>query len=760
MIRPKNSHAHFSFEDTLRADMAFVWGALTPQALEERFRDRYRVEDVRQARWVIVVTQIVLLYQSVNAFWLLGSSEVFWWMQSVKLLFFVASAFIGIQLGRPVERRAWDAMLLGWAMSLVTLVLVVAATRPPEQAGHLANTLLVLLIFFQLPLPLRLQVVPAISLTIFQVGSAVWWRPYADLPIRNAFVMTVILTNVLGVITARYLSRLRRLYFAAVTDHAKSGQLIAAEKRVLELITAGANLSDVLETLVSETEALSVDGMLASVLLIDECGSHLKHGAAPSLPVEYCRLIDGVAIGPAVGSCGTAAHERRPIDVSDISNDPLWFNFKHIAISFDLRACCSTPLLASTGELLGTIAMYYREPRLPSATDRELIARATKLATIAIERHQSETRLRLMNEVLEARVADRTRVLAEEHAHLQAIFNSSLNANFTIDRQGFVESVNSAAEKLFGYRTEEMVGRSLERLMPSSLQGHILRENWGSARPMKSGLIFEVVAQRRNGEEFAVEVEVNQVASRGFFSVIVRNVSERKRLERDAAEATELEQSRIGQDLHDSVGQQLTALGMLTQDLLESLESGSPATFGEDGSSTLPEHSPSQLASRIQRGLQEALQEVRVISRGLNPVPVDSQGLMAALKGLADQLRDQSQVSCQFHCPRPVDIEDNLAATHLFHIAQEALGNALRHAQARQIHIRLVQDELNTSLSIQDDGIGLPWSSHSTEGLGLRIMRSRAAVIGARLSIQRISPQGTEVFCKLPCMKGHPPIRE
>lgn len=159
--------------------------------------------------------------------------------------------------------------------------------------------------------------------------------------------------------------------------------------------------------------------------------------------------------------------------------------------------------------------------------------------------------------------------------------------------------------------------------------------------------------------------------------------------------------------------------------------------------------SPGELAEQLRRDLQKTLEEVRSISRNLNPVPIDSQGLMVALTDLVERTGLQSRVSCTFECDRPVAIEDNVVGTHLFHIAQEALSNALRHALAREVRISLQQDDLQIVLRIQDDGRGIPWPLPQREGLGQRIMRNRADMIGATLTIDRAKPKGTIVTCTL-----------
>ena len=163
------------------------------------------------------------------------------------------------------------------------------------------------------------------------------------------------------------------------------------EKRILEMIASGAALPDILETIVRLIEAQS-DEMLCSILLLEN-GTELRHGAAPSLPQSYNRIIDGTLIGPKVGSCGTAAFRKEPVIVSDTATDPLWEDYRDLARQFGLGACWSTPILSRGDDLLGTFAMYYPAPREPTHEEFELIRIATHIAGIAIERSRDQTQL-------------------------------------------------------------------------------------------------------------------------------------------------------------------------------------------------------------------------------------------------------------------------------------------------------------------------------------------------------------------------------
>ena len=178
-----------------------------------------------------------------------------------------------------------------------------------------------------------------------------------------------------------------------VTERKRAEMLLGGEKRLLEMIARGDPGALILDALCRLVEELA-SGSLSSILLLDPKTNQLRHGAAPSLPIKYIEAIDGLVIGPCVGSCGTAAYRAKPVIVSDVASDPVWADYCALALAYGLQACWSTPILSSAGKVLGTFAIYYREPRSPTPQDHNLIDQITHLASIAVEREQAEEALR------------------------------------------------------------------------------------------------------------------------------------------------------------------------------------------------------------------------------------------------------------------------------------------------------------------------------------------------------------------------------
>lgn len=179
-----------------------------------------------------------------------------------------------------------------------------------------------------------------------------------------------------------------------VTEHKRTERLRTAHNAVLESSIQQQDLGSSLDALIGAVEEHSTSGVLGSILLLDEDGKRLLHGAAPSLPDAYNDAIHGIEIGATVGSCGTAAFTKKPVFVSDIATDPLWAEFKDLAMGHRLRACWSIPILGGAGEVLGTFAMYHREPREPSEEDLSLVSLVTHTAALLISRMRAEGALR------------------------------------------------------------------------------------------------------------------------------------------------------------------------------------------------------------------------------------------------------------------------------------------------------------------------------------------------------------------------------
>ena len=184
-----------------------------------------------------------------------------------------------------------------------------------------------------------------------------------------------------------------------VTERLHEQRMREIETQVLAQISTRHELPDILRTVAAGIED-AAPGTVASILLLDEDGKHVRHGAAPSLPASFTRRIDGMEIGPGVGACGTAMFRGETVIVEDIGSDPLWQGLAHLAEELGLRACWSRPVFDTRDKVVGSLALYYREPRQPEAWEETLVERLGSLVAVAIDRQRRDEALRVSEQRL------------------------------------------------------------------------------------------------------------------------------------------------------------------------------------------------------------------------------------------------------------------------------------------------------------------------------------------------------------------------
>jgi two-component system CheB/CheR fusion protein len=331
--------------------------------------------------------------------------------------------------------------------------------------------------------------------------------------------------------------------------------------------------------------------------------------------------------------------------------------------------------------------------------------------------------------------------LRDREARLRAILDTAVEGIITIDERGSIESFNAASEKIFGYTADEVIGKNVNVLMstPHRERHDGYLENYkhtGHARII--GIGRETIAKRKDGTLFPIDLSVSEVklSDRRIFTGFVRDVSERKRLEREILEISEREQRRIGQDLHDGLCQHLAGIEMLSQVLAQKLEPKFKAAAGR--------------AHEIAKAVRAGISQTRLLAGGLSPVTLEAEGLMAALAELALNTEKMFGVNCHLICPAVVKFDNYAAATHLFRIAQEAVSNAIKHGKANKISIQLTEDASHIRLRVDDNGKGFPEKFTGGSGMGLRIMQSRIGMVGGSLSIEQRPTGGASVIFSAP----------
>jgi len=334
--------------------------------------------------------------------------------------------------------------------------------------------------------------------------------------------------------------------------------------------------------------------------------------------------------------------------------------------------------------------------------------------------------------------------LQQERNFAAAILNTVGTLILVLDPEGLIVQFNRACEQTTGRSFGAVKGKHAGDLFAPGDD----RERFGEALArLRSGkLVPDFEACWPSGDGTPRLIRWSGTILPGTHGKVCNviltgiDITESKRLEKAILEISGREERRIGQDLHDGLGQHLTGIAFMSKVLAEKL-----------ADKRLPE---SAEAGKIVQLVNQAVHKTRELSRGLLPVAADPRGLMSALEHYASEVEDMFGLDCRFECDQPVLIYNDAIANHLFRIAQEAVNNAIKHGQSRHIRIRLCPESEDLVLTVRDDGRGLPADVHNRTGMGLHIMNYRATMIGATLQVQRHAEGGTSVSCSLPSLRN------
>jgi two-component system, LuxR family, sensor kinase FixL len=324
---------------------------------------------------------------------------------------------------------------------------------------------------------------------------------------------------------------------------------------------------------------------------------------------------------------------------------------------------------------------------------------------------------------------------------LAAIVENSDDAIISSTLEGTIVSWNGAAERIYGYSAQEAIGRSAMMLMPLESEGE-LTEILERIRCGEWTKNLETTRRRKDGALVNVLLTVSPISHLPGLDtgalVIARDITLRRRLEEKLLEIGADERRRLGHDLHDGLGQFLLGIALKTKMLEEALNKGKSAEAWR--------------AREIVGLMNTAIAQTRNLAHGLDPIHVEANGLVAALRNLAAQTRALFQVECTFACQREhldVNAQTGIA---FYRIAQEAIQNAIRHGQARRISMELAVDDVQLRLNIIDNGKGFSPEAQSRSGMGLHIMQFRASSIGGHLTVesQTNHGRGTQIKCTVP----------
>jgi PAS domain S-box-containing protein len=564
-----------------------------------------------------------------------------------------------------------------------------------------------------------------------------------------------------------------------MTQHKRAESLLTAEKRLLEMIATGVALKEILNALCLAIEEYQV-GTLASVLLLDVDGIHLKSVAGPNLPKSWTQQMEKLPIGPCAGSCGTAAYRKLPVIVSDIATDPLWDVPEHraSALKHGLQASWSNPVLSSEGKVLGTFCMYYRETRNPNPQDLELIELATHLVRVAIERDRVAEALRASEQVARGQVEALTYsldVLATAPApdkflgQMLSTVGRLLNAqsvilwlldekNDSLVLRAWAEGTNFAKadpEHPFiknpsswkddpGLRELFFSGAPVacEDVETDLFTSNDLREYLKSGGTKKFLRIPTLVGGRvkgfigvRHGDRPPYrpeEIELAQaLAHQAMLAIQLNEFAERSR------QAAVLEErNRLARDIHDTLAQGFT--GVIVQ--LEAADDAIACCRRQEANEHL------QRASELAR---RSLTEARRSVHALRPRALQKENFWEALRGIIKTTTAGTTVHTTFNLTGELRDLPHHWQENLLHIGQEALTNALKYAHSRKFETLLSFNTNELRLEFRDDGDGFELEDQH-DGFGLAGMRERSGQMGGTLKITSARGKGTKIALTLP----------
>jgi PAS domain S-box-containing protein len=528
------------------------------------------------------------------------------------------------------------------------------------------------------------------------------------------------------------------IYFKDITHRKKQQMLLSLEKEVLELnINPDASLKNTIDYFLTGMEKFN-PGLLCSVVLLEEDGKTMTQLSAPSLPAGWLKKINGLAIGPRAGSCGTAIYLRKTVIVTDVEHDRLWEDYKTLAARYKLRACWSFPIVTSSNEVLGSFAGYYREKMSPSEEQIELFKRIATLMGVIIENKQAETKINISNErYMLATRATNDAIWDYDIKNKRLYRGDSFYSIFGYtpghypNKHGFWESKLHPEDK---ERTRKLYNNALK----NKERGVVYAEY----RFQKADNNYVLVADRsfivwdNDGNALRFVGAMQDITERKRFEgqLLAQEINKQKTIAQAVVDAQEKERAEIGKELHDNVNQILSTAKLY-------LELAKTDTVQKDA-----------LIKRSADSIFTAINEIRHISKALVPPSVKDLGLIESINDLVESLRMTTVLQVQFtHSGDFDNIINDKQKLMLFRIIQEQVSNVLKHAAATRIVIDLKLSGKLINLSIVDNGKGFELAKVKfKKGVGLSNIESRAHLFNGEVEISTAPGKGCKLFIQVP----------
>lgn len=524
-------------------------------------------------------------------------------------------------------------------------------------------------------------------------------------------------------------------------DHEALNGLERTRTTILHEILAGAPLEEILTLLVTSAET-QIPGLRCSVLLLSADGQRLHCAAAPSLPTEYNEAIDGIEIGPNVGSCGAAAYHKKRVIVADIATHPNWSTIRPLTEAANIGACWSEPFFSTEGQVLGTFAMYRSEPSVPGDFELDFISSAAQLAGLSVSLKRANENLRDSEEQFRQLAENirevfwltdwiRNRVLYVSPAYeniwghtCQSLYDDPKSWSNNIhleDHDRVVDLFRRSGEG--AYETEYRIVRS---------DGEI-RWIYDRAFPIldESGRVYRIAGF---SEDVTERKRVEEQLRRAHQELAESSAQKLKSLETDLALAEEQERRRIAVDLHDGLNQTLT-LAMLKLSALK-------------GSCEADQHDKLQEVHDL---IQHASQSTRSLTFQLSPPILHDLGFLPALEWLTEHMQESYELAIELTVEEmdPPPLDERISVL-LFRAVRELLINVAKHAEADTVKVAVQLESHRLRIDVADDGVAFDPKSVECRGLGIHSIRDRLSNLGGHMSIHSEAGEGTVISMVAP----------
>jgi PAS domain S-box-containing protein len=524
-----------------------------------------------------------------------------------------------------------------------------------------------------------------------------------------------------------------------ITERKYSEQILSLERLVLELSNnPDIDFRYIVETLLKGIEEIH-DDAFTSLLVLQGDGA-VQPFVAPRLPAGFTEKLRGLKLGPNDGSCGAAMHKKETVIVKDISTDPLWKDYKTLALQFNLKACWSLPVINSSGKTMGSFAIYYKEIKNPSPSELSTLERVRNILRILMEHHWSLNEIKRANERFDVIIRATHDLIWDWDLETDTIYRDQLGLQkvYGIDDNKSIEKI----EQWLSHIHPDDLGKA-QNVISQILQAkeedtfdweYRFRKNDGTySYVYDRGMII----RDNNGKAVRMIGAAQDVTERKLLEqeLLQNELEKQKAINQATVDSQEQERTEIGKELHDNVNQILTTTKLYLDLALSNSE------LKDD------------LILKSNRNIISVINEIRQLSRSLMDPTIGDLGLIESINDLVENINLTKKIHVKLEADKRLEaFLDKSHKLTVFRIIQEALNNTIKHALATTVAIRFKLRGSHAEISIRDDGTGFD-PLLVKMGAGLKNIQNRVYLVNGSYSIHTAPKQGCKIIIKFPINK-------